>query len=135
MDYSIAKLQTNSFPRVEWTGTRFQSYSHAKQYIESIMLSMKPGSYIPIPHRPDHLAIYTTTHKEASLQCKICQKPFSTNFARKRHEINVHSSKIPCEYCGELLKTTGRRDAELRHINRCKKANKKYKPLSVSIYK
>eukprot|EP00834_Sanchytrium_tribonematis_P003905 NODE_169_length_14535_cov_0.769881.p7 type:complete len:270 gc:universal NODE_169_length_14535_cov_0.769881:12242-11433(-) len=54
-----------------------------------------------------------------SLQCRFCYKDFTTTFARRRHETNVHSTAVPCEYCGQELKTMGRPDALQRHLLRC----------------
>ena len=54
-----------------------------------------------------------------SLQCRFCSKDFTTVFARRRHETNVHSTAVPCEFCGQELKTMGRPDALQRHLLRC----------------
>eukprot|EP00835_Amoeboradix_gromovi_P000236 NODE_8_length_47770_cov_0.334354.p14 type:complete len:235 gc:universal NODE_8_length_47770_cov_0.334354:4910-5614(+) len=54
-----------------------------------------------------------------SLQCRFCYKDFTTTFARRRHETNVHSVAVPCQYCGQELKTMGRPDALQRHLLRC----------------
>eukprot|EP00834_Sanchytrium_tribonematis_P006171 NODE_430_length_7576_cov_0.738665.p5 type:complete len:160 gc:universal NODE_430_length_7576_cov_0.738665:102-581(+) len=54
-------------------------------------------------------------------QCQICGREFSTIFACKRHEKNVHSQREPCHHCGMLLKINGRKDALMRHMKRCVK--------------
>ena len=61
-----------------------------------------------------------------SLECRFCSKDFTTTFARRRHETNVHSTAVPCQYCGQELKTMGRPDALQRHLLRCPSLKNKY---------
>eukprot|EP00835_Amoeboradix_gromovi_P000242 NODE_8_length_47770_cov_0.334354.p20 type:complete len:132 gc:universal NODE_8_length_47770_cov_0.334354:33518-33123(-) len=61
------------------------------------------------------------TDSEYFYKCTFdsCPRKFKTAFERNRHVRNVHSSPEPCQYCGKLLKTKGRKDLLQRHLKSC----------------
>eukprot|EP00834_Sanchytrium_tribonematis_P006526 NODE_489_length_6860_cov_1.209289.p5 type:complete len:150 gc:universal NODE_489_length_6860_cov_1.209289:4438-4887(+) len=59
--------------------------------------------------------------QENSTQCSICSKIFKNVSVMKKHLTSVHGPKLPCEYCGKMLKVHGRKDVMRQHVSRCQK--------------
>eukprot|EP00834_Sanchytrium_tribonematis_P004348 NODE_208_length_12861_cov_0.800972.p10 type:complete len:122 gc:universal NODE_208_length_12861_cov_0.800972:993-1358(+) len=68
----------------------------------------------------DDISLYTTNNNPER-KCPHCDKVFKNIHAKKKHETSVHGPKLPCEYCGKMLKVYGRHDLMKQHLDRCKK--------------
>ncbi len=55
--------------------------------------------------------------------CKKCLKSFKNKCSLTRHEKNVHSDLLCCNFCQSKLKCVGRPDAYKAHLKRCKAFN------------
>ena len=51
--------------------------------------------------------------------CTICHKVLRDKASLTRHIKNMHTCKVPCSFCGKLLKTFGRSDSLRSHLASC----------------